>query len=453
MSTLQFWLDRLRNKQTLASTWADHRRNEALEALAGAGTHSSWIELSHHHNGFVREIAVRELCAQPSPEALVALVALIDRSNDWVPQIRDLAAVGLEHYLSPVHVHALLYAVEPLIALTARQRADHRKTLKAARAVLQSPVIRDEVQANSLTRHGKAARYLFELLLESDSNPGALLRSALAHREVTVRLLAVSACQKLPATQARQLLLEALSQSGAKLRVWVLRALLPLLDEPRPVLREALLDASASIRSLARWAAPSSGIDAHAVLFDRLKQDIPSKKRDWLGVLGLAKELDVELDPQWQKEALRSRYPTVRRTAISTVSYDQLPELFKALDDPLDSVFSAAIAQLNKLPWALVKLGLDTQLDRNWHDLSVMRRNALFQLRPLWQQAAYLLDRLDAEPTAQAFWLRQLRMWCDRQYQMVDPVTPKVERMAIAERLVKLAALGLIGGDSVSRVV
>ncbi|UVL84961.1 hypothetical protein LOY35_05050 [Pseudomonas sp. B21-028] len=85
--------------------------------------------------------------------------------------------------------------------------------------------------------------------------------------------------------------------------------------------------------------------------------------------------------------------------------------------------------------------------------LAKENKSVPFLVRPLWQQAAYLLDRLDAEPTIQAFWLRQLRMWCDRQYQMVDPVTPKVERMAIAERLVKLAALGLIGGDSVSRVV
>lgn len=449
MSTLQFWLDQLRNKQTPATSWADHRRNEALEALAGAGTHSSWIELSHHYNGFVREIAVRELCDHPSPEALVAL---IDRLNDWVPQVRDLATVGLGHYLSPTHVRALLFAVEPLIALAARQRADHGRTLNTARAVLQSPDIRDEVRANFLTRHGKAARYLFELLLESDSNPEALLRSALSHREVTVRLLAVPACLNFPA-QAQRLLLEALSQPGTKFRVCVLRALLPLLDDPRPVLYEALLDASTSIRSLARWAAPNSEVDPHAVLAERMKQSLPCKKRDWLGVLGLAAELNVELPPQWQKEALHSGFSTVRRAAIGTVSDHQLPELFKAFDDPSDKVFSAAIARLGDQPWALVKIGVDTKLDRNWHDLSVSRRSALLQLRPLWQQAAYLLDRLEAESTVQAFWLRQLATWCDHQYQMVDPVTPKIERAKIIERLRELAARGLIGSECVGRVI
>ena len=450
MSGMQSWLDRLKNKQTPVSTWADQRRNEALEVLASVGTDTTWIELSRHYNGFVREVAVRELCSHPSPEALVAL---IDRLNDWVPQIRDLATAGLEHYLSPSHLQALLLAVEPLIALAARRRADHGKTLHATRTVLQSPIIRDEVQANFLTRQGKAARYLFELLLESDPAPEALLRSALAHREVTVRLMAVPACQLLPVVQTRRLLLEALSQPSAKFRVCVLRALLPLLDDPRPVLCEALLDASPSIRNLARWAAPSSKVDAAAVLADRLKQDLPIRKRDWLGVLGLAAELNIELEPQWLKQALHSTYLTVRHAAINAAPDSQLPELLRALDDPSDKVFTAAIARLNKQPWALVKAGLDAKLDRDWHDLSAMRRSALLHLRPLWQQAAYLLARLDAEPAQQAFWLRQLNMWCDRQYQMVDPVTSKAERAELTERLRALAVRGLIDSNNVARVV
>lgn len=450
MSAIRSWLDRLRNKQTPELSWADRRQNEALEVLAQAENNVTWTELSSHYNGFVREIAVRELCRHPSPEALVAL---IERLNDWVPQIRDLATAGLEHYLSPDHIQALLFAVEPLLALAARRRADHGKTLQTARTVLQSPALRDTVHANFLTRQGKAARYLFALLLENDPAPEALLRSALDHREVTVKLMAVSACQQVPDAHSRLLLLEALSQRGAKFRVCVLRALLPLLEDPRPVICEALLDASSSIRSLARWAAPRSNIDAATILADRIKQEIPIRKRDWLGVLGLATELNVALESQWQKEAMRSTYPTVRHAAVSTLSDSLLPELLRALDDPSDKVFAAAIARLNKQPWSLVKPGIDAKLDRDWHDLPIQRRSAILQVRPLWQQAEYLLARLDTEPAVEAFWLRQLSIWCDRQYQMVDPVTPKAERAALAERLRALAAHGLIDRDSVARVV
>lgn len=163
MTSIEKWLDRLRNKQVPASSWSENRRNEALELLKNAKSKETWVELSTHYNGFIREVAVRELCSHPSPQALVAL---IDRLNDWVPQIRDLALVGMNLYLSASQTQALLFALEPLMALAARQRADHGPTLKSVRDVLQSPEIQDEVYANFLTRQGKAARYLFALLLE-----------------------------------------------------------------------------------------------------------------------------------------------------------------------------------------------------------------------------------------------------------------------------------------------
>lgn len=62
--------------------------------------------------------------------------------------------------------------------------------------------------------------------------------------------MAVAACKQLPAYQARPLLAEALPRPGANVRVCVLRALLPLLDDPRDVLRDALLDASRGVRGL-----------------------------------------------------------------------------------------------------------------------------------------------------------------------------------------------------------
>lgn len=449
MSTIRDWLDRLKNKQAPSSSWADRRRNEALELLADVESNKTWLELSTHYNGFIREVVVRKLCSHPSPEALVAL---IERLNDWVPQVRDLAAAGLKHYLLPSQAQALLFALEPIIALAARRRVDHGPTLMAVRAVLQSPDIRDEVYTNFLARQGKAARYLFALLLEQDTAPETLIRSALAHRELTVRLIAVSTCQKLPVAHARQLLLEALSRPGAKVRVCVLRALLPLLDDPKPVLRKALMDTSPSIRSLARWAAPHSKVDALVVLTEQLNQDMPTGKRDWLGVLGLAAELNIDLPQPWHTEALRSTYSTVRQAAVRLLREDQLPELLGVLDDPSDKVFFAAIAQFNKQPWTSMKTGLGAKLDRDWPDLPTARRQAILQLLPGWQQVAYLLGRLDTEPALHAFWLRQVDLWCDRQYQVVDPITPKAEREALVEKLQKLAARNLIRSDSLARV-
>lgn len=441
MNTTQDWLARLAQKQGQSSTYENYRRNEALEILTRLGNTGTWADVSNHSNGFVREVAVRELCRQPSPEALAVL---IERLNDWVPQVRDLAAAGLQHYLSPAHTPAWLSALEPLMALAAQRRVDHGQTLSTVRAMLQSAECQDEVYADFLHRQGKAARYLFTLLLENPEDRETLIRSALAHRELTVRLMAVSASATLPAAQSLPLLLDAMSRPGGKIRVRVLYALLPLLSDPKPVLREALLDVSPAVRNLALWAAPRNDVDAHAVLTERLSQPLPTAKQHWLGVLGLTSELDSTLPEHWHAFALRSAFVTVRQAAARLLRDDHLPELFAALDDPSDKVFSVVIAQLDKVPWSLLIRGLTAKLDQAWHELPLTRRNAIFQLLPTWQQIGYLLGRLDTGRAGQAYWIGQIEWWCDRQYLTVDPVTPNAEREAMREKLRELTVKGLI---------
>lgn len=449
MSTPQDWLKKLKSRHGPAPSWADQRRNEALELLANAENEGHWVELSRHYNGFIREVAVRELCTQSSPQALAALT---ERLNDWVPQVRDLAAAGLQGYLCASQAAALLYVLEPVMALAARQRVDHGATLAAIRAVLQSPDVHDQVYAQFLARQGKAASYLFVLLLEKTRALRTLLRDALAHRELTVRLQAVAACMTLPAEEVSPLLFEALSRPGAKVRARVLYALLPMLADPKPVLRNALLDASPAIRNLARWAAPRHGIDASEVLNQRLAQAMPRARRDWLGVLGLAAELGTELPEPWRSHALRSDYATVRQAAIHRLQDDAPTAFFAALEDPSDKVFSAAIAQLNKLPWPSVSEGLCAKLDSDWHHLPSHRREAIVQSFPRWQQLAYLLRRLEADPVVQAYWLRHVHEWIDRQYQIVDPVTSRPQRSALLNTLHAFAASGLISSDQLARV-
>jgi len=450
MAYISEWLALLDNRPAPVGEWATYRRDEALQLLRHAEKTGDWITLSNYRNGFVREVAVRELIDRPSPGALVAL---IERLNDWVPQVRDLAKAGLARYLSPTHVPALLFALEDFMALALRHRADHAPTLKAVRAVLQSVEADNEVYTSFLTRQGRAARYLFTLLLEKDGDRQTLLRDALAHRELTVRLLAVTACHELPNVRAVPLLREALLRPGAKVRVCVLRALLPLLENPQPTLCTSLLDASPSIRSLARWVAPSHGVDAHSLLVERLNQDLPTARREWLGILGLAKELGVELEHSWLAAAARSDYPDVRRGVIGLLGEGQVSLMLAALDDPSDAVFMAAAAQLDKQPWNSLKAELDARFDRDWHELPTTRRRTLMQLRPRWQQASYLIGRLTSEPVAQVFWAHEVDLWCEAQYQIVDPITSRAERGAIIDKLRNLASRGLISSSNFARVV
>lgn len=449
MVAIRQWLARLKNHQAPVTQWEAQRRDEAAHLLGNAEENGDWIALTTHYNGFIREVAVRALRDQPSPEALAAL---IERLNDWVPQLRDLATESLNHYLSPSHVQALLFALEPLMALASRHRADHGPTLTAVREILQAADVHSDVYANFLARQGSAARYLFKLLLEKDIDKQTLLRDALAHRELTVRVAGVAACQALPDAQALQLLQEALPRPRAKVRVCVMRALLPLLENPEPLLCEALLDDSRSIRSLARWVAPKRDIDARAILAARLTEAFPVAKRGWLGILGLAAELDVELEQRWLVAAARSNYPTVRQVAMGQLGEGLSVELLAALDDPSDTVFLAAVAQLNKQSWASLHTGLDAKLDRDWHELSDKRRDALIRLRPKWQQVAYLLTRLTTEPTVRLFWAKKVNQWCNEQYQIVDPITSRSEREKLVERLRGLTSEGLISSTNFARI-
>jgi len=441
MKYLKDWLERLKSRPASGDYWEDHRHHEALQALAACNGESDWLSLGSHRNGFVREAAVRALSEQPSP---AALATLLERTNDWVAQVRKLASAGVQRYLTPEHTSALLHALPQLMALAERQRADHARTLAAARTALQASEVRSEVVTDFLARRGKAARFLFAVLHEASPEPAALLQMALTHREMTVRQMAVSACRNLPVEQAVPLLLHALATPGASVRVKALHALLTRLDDPRDRLRDALLDASPAVRNLARWAAPRWQIDAHEVLQARLERALPKHKREWLGVLGLANDLEVTLDQPWRSAALGSAMSSVRLAALVNLGDAHYGDLLTMLDDPSDKVFSQAVEGLDRQPWAMLAPELDARLDRDWYLLPATRRTALMRLRPCWQQLAYLLRRLDMANEDRNTWLDLIAQRCGRRYLMPDSSTAKTEQAHLIERVRELENNGAL---------
>jgi hypothetical protein len=85
------------------------KRNGALRLVNGRPNSAD-----HRSNGFIRKVAVRASCDQPSSGALATL---IDRLSDRAPPIRELAAESLNHSLSPSRVQVLLFMLEPLMGL------------------------------------------------------------------------------------------------------------------------------------------------------------------------------------------------------------------------------------------------------------------------------------------------------------------------------------------------
>ncbi|MDP9513481.1 PBS lyase [Pseudomonas protegens] len=429
---------------------SDYEARRVREVMDELDRHCAWLELSRFGNGFVRQAAVRGLAAQPSAEALAAL---LERLNDWVPQVRQEAAAAVEGYLAPERAELLLQSLKPLLALAGKQRADHGATLERARSVLQLAQVREEVEDAFGDCRGKAARFVFELLLEGAQDRAALLARALRHSEVSVRQMAVDACAELPAAQAVPLLEEVMHSCGASVRVKALRLLLPLLADPREYLSQALLDPSGALRCLAHWAAPRHGLDPREVLLQRLQQPAPRNKRAWLGLLGLVKELQEPMADAMVRQALASPAPSVRLLALQTLGERGMAEQLAALDDASDKVFNCALGLLHEQPWAVFDEVLEQRLDQHWHDLPKARRWALLALKPGWRQLEYLLWRLGQGGSEAAYWRQTLARWCDSRYGMFDPVTPKPLREAMLQRVQAMEAAGELPAGSAKRLL
>ncbi|NBF06576.1 PBS lyase [Pseudomonas sp. Fl5BN2] len=429
---------------------SDYEARRVREVMEALDRHRAWLELSRFGNGFVRQAAVRGLAAQPSAEALAAL---LERLNDWVPQVRQEAAAAVEAYLAPEHAGLLLQTLAPLLALASKQRADHGTTLARARSVLQMAQVSAEVEGAFGTCRGKAARFVFELLLEGVADRAALLTLALRHPEVSVRQMAVDACGELAPEQSLPLLEEVMRHGGASVRVKALRLLLPLLADPREYLRQALLDPSGALRCLAHWAAPRHQLDPRQVLLDRLQQPAPRNKRGWLGLLSLINELQESAGDAMVRQALLSPAPKVRLLALQSLGERGMAEQLTALDDPSDKVFDCALGLLRQQSWAVFDEALEQRLDLHWHDLPKARRWALLALKPSWRQLEYLLWRLGQATDERAYWRDALGSWCDSRYGMFDPVTPKPLREALVQRVKALEETGELPAGSLTRLL
>lgn len=448
--TLRRWLDPFKKLLVTARAPAPHAvPDTAPEGPPPTSTTSTWLEASRHPSGYVRERAVKALSERPSGEALVALV---ERSNDWVPQVRDAARAGVRTYLEPEQLAALLFALRPLLALATRQRVDHSATLAAVRALLQTPEARDEVHASFLTQQGKAACYLFGVLLEAASEPYALLHEALVHREPLVRLAAVDACAALATAQAHQLLLGALPKASAKLRVRLLRVVLPVVPAPQGLLQDALLHSSGGVRNLALWACARYAVDAPAVLAQRFEGPPPVAKAQWLGVLGLARELKMEVPDEWWHAAMHAAAWSVRLAAVQSPGERPVATWLAAVDDPSERVFDALVSRLNTFPWATLEPAVSALLDRQWHVLAPPRRQRVLALLAGWQQLGYLLERLASEPTQRAQWLDTIAAWCDCAYGLRDAVTTQEQRSAIKAQLQALVSQGALDETRVAHL-
>jgi hypothetical protein len=301
-----------------------------------------------HADGHMRERALR--LARERPRRLATALALI-RCDDWVPQVREAAVETLRLQIEADP--ALVFAqIDLLLALRGRQRFDAGVWPALIEPALLAPEQRAERWALLEHGHGKARLLACTLILRADHDRIAQL----ALRAVRDRdpVIARWALRDLPSlADIRQgkdgfqedMLAQALRHSSASVRAQALRVRGGRPDAAYAALvRDALLDASASVRAVAIHAARQLDIDARAIFRDALDRGESPRNRHALQALGDCADADDldRLRPWLHHPAGESRCAALRGALRAGID-DPAGVLHDALTSPSGKVVSLAL--------------------------------------------------------------------------------------------------------------
>lgn len=374
-----------------------------LSKLLGEGerepprTLDEWLAEARSHNGYVREAAVKALGRSGQGRALPML---LERANDWVPEVRHAARQAVGVFLQDGSIGPWVCVLGQVAALRRASRADHSALLQGIEALLLRPghllalhAVQDEMTPEAL-------RFLFDLQIRAvadDDVRSQVLQRALASRDVVVASMGVAAIQALHAP-ARRLALagEACLSRFAAVRANGLRV---ALSSGGPVAAslaaDLCLDTSAGVRVIALAAlAGSTGsvVDRARHLFQQ-----GSRVRERAAALDVLCTLDPGGARALCELASSDSASTVRRMAyIRRLAGAQGAErdelVLLVLKDESPRVRSVAVAQVGQ--GAAAPSG-DTLLG-----LARARPVALGSLvsvavrLPPWERLVFLLDAL-----------------------------------------------------------
>jgi HEAT repeat protein len=295
-------------------------------------------------SGYVRERAVRMLAGH---EDIRALPALIERANDWVPQVRDAAAGAIGRLLVSANAAAFVDALPAIMALRKGRRADHSALIGAVERFLLDRCSADAVMAGLRGARTDIAWFCVPV---AAGNPGldlsTVVRAVLACPDARVRARAVSLLERLDIATRAELVTLALRDPCPPLRRAALR--LRLGENGDAEIDAALLfDRHASVRRLVAERLQRRGVDVPAAYRQAAGTEAsPHRRAIAIAALGDCGKAD---DVPLLSAALNDALPSLRRSALAAyvrVSGARARDvLVAALGDPSPAVAKTA-AQL-----------------------------------------------------------------------------------------------------------
>jgi HEAT repeat protein len=231
----------------------DEPESEFIWALGAA---------SVHHNGYVREKAVHLLSNRREP---IALAFLIARANDWVFEVRTSARSALiaQTQENPGAFAAFLPLLDRLAACN---RDAHGTLVDYIRDALRREPGLMSLQAAIKNTNGKDRRAAFKLALSSDDDAAIdLAKIGIEDSDLVVRVVAARKLIALPRLlEIPQVLRKNRVNS---IRLLVIEKAASMVPPELALLKELVLDRSASVRSAARFYLSKLGFNDFASIY------------------------------------------------------------------------------------------------------------------------------------------------------------------------------------------
>lgn len=233
---------------------------------------------SFHHNGYVREAALKRLAEIQGGSELPFLLI---RLSDWVPEVRQIAEVAVENR---IRVEYLSHFLNNL-ALLERVKQRQREQAGAKRLDLTERVTNFlKEQENRiilldclLNKDYEVRRCCLHVLMESkETDPATIIDRVLKDKDLINRRKVIELSQHLSPAERLVLSKKLLKDRAPIIRRQALEALAEAdVDEILAQLTAALLDKSAIVREYARWKLKKMdvNIDLRQFYLDLLKGD------------------------------------------------------------------------------------------------------------------------------------------------------------------------------------
>lgn len=213
-----------------------------------------WAIFTMHPSGYIREAALRRLTSEDS--SALALPYLLLRLNDWVEQVRTVATEAVKAVLVPKHAAAWVPVLGLVEQLRFRSRMEHAWLTDAVTTLLVHPESRDELMNAVRSEDRVVARWAFRAAMKlPDAERAMFVSLALKSRDPLVRLHTAQAVRAWAGCPGRERFLANMAfDRYMPIRREALYAALDDTPERRlTMLRAALLDRHASVRSAARF--------------------------------------------------------------------------------------------------------------------------------------------------------------------------------------------------------